>query len=69
MNKGYRHGPPEVIQRLAKGDPVDPEEYYFRAAPVFETSVEKYRWLTKYIFVAARERRQGSVLLNFYKIL
>ena len=69
VNKGYRHGPPEVMQRLAKGEPVDPKEYYFRATPVFETSVEKYKWLTKYIFVATGERRPDSVMLRFYKSL
>ena len=34
-NKGYRHGPPAVLQRLAKGEAVDPKEYYFRAVPFF----------------------------------
>lgn len=69
VNRGYRHGPPDVMQRLARGEPVDPSEYYFRATPVFETSADKYKWLTKYIFVATGERKSLSVLLNFYKIL
>ena len=46
INRGYRHGPAEVMQRLAKGEAVDPKEYYFRATPTFETSVAKYNWLT-----------------------
>jgi len=69
VNKGYRHGPPEVMQRLAKGEQVDPKEYYFRATPTFETSSAKYDWLTKNIFVATGERKQNSVILDFYKIL
>jgi hypothetical protein len=69
INKGYRHGPPEVMQRLAKGEQVDPKEYYFRATPIFETSVAKYTWLTKNVFVATGERKPNSVLLDFYKIL
>jgi hypothetical protein len=69
INKGYRHGPPEAMQRLAKGEQVDPKEYYFRATLTFETSVAKYTWLTKNVFVATGERKPNSVILDFYKIL
>ena len=36
-NRGIRHGPPEVLARIAQGELVDPARYYFRAAPSFET--------------------------------
>jgi hypothetical protein len=68
-NKGYRHGPPEIMQRLAKGETVDPNEYYFRAAPFFETSSEKYSYLNKFIYVATGERKKDSVVIHFYKLL
>ena len=32
-NKGYRHGPRDVIERLARGEVVDPALYYMRATP------------------------------------
>ena len=35
---GLRHGPPEVIARLARGETVDPSLYYFRTAMRFETA-------------------------------
>jgi hypothetical protein len=41
--KAFRHGPKEVIDRLNRGDAVDPETYYFRATPYFETSSQKYK--------------------------
>ena len=69
INRGYRHGPPEVMQRLAKGEVVDPKEYYFRSTPVFETSSDQYKWLTRYIFIAIGERKPNSVVLSFYKLL
>lgn len=69
VNKGYRHGPAAVMQRLAKGEPVEPSEYYFRATPVFETSVTKYSWLTNHIFIVTGARKLTTVLLNFYKVL
>lgn len=68
-NKGYRHGPAEVLQRLAKGEAVDVKEYYFRTTPVFETASEKYDYLNKYIYIATGERKKDSVIIHFYKVL
>jgi hypothetical protein len=36
--RGVRHGPPDVIARLGRGEPVDLSEYYLRSAPFFETA-------------------------------
>src|SRR5262245_48465137 len=33
---GLRHGPPDVLAALARGEPVDPSTYYFRTAVRFE---------------------------------
>jgi len=37
-NTGIRHGPPEAMARLRRGEPVDPALNYFRTVPRFETS-------------------------------
>src|SRR6201989_2423591 len=42
---GLRHGPPETIAALARGERVDPSTYYFRTTPRFETAHSKYRFL------------------------
>jgi hypothetical protein len=42
-NFGYRHGAPDLLIRVARGEDVDPATYYFRSAPVFETSVRRRR--------------------------
>ena len=44
-NKGLRFGPVELLQKLKRGEPVDPKLIYFRTVPKFETGREKYRWL------------------------
>ena len=36
-NRGYRHGPAEILRRLASGENVDPGLYYMRTTPRFET--------------------------------
>ena len=42
-NFGYRNGPPDILERLAKGEMVDPALYYFRATPFFETAASPIR--------------------------
>src|SRR3954466_5654441 len=42
---GLRHGPPEVLAALARGEMLDPATYYFRTTPRFETAHPKYTFL------------------------
>ena len=69
INTGLRHGAPEVMERLAKGEEVMPSEYYFRSIPYFETSEPKYEWLTKHIFIATGIRKPTQVLIQVWKVL
>ena len=69
INKGLRHGPKEVMQKLAKGEKVDPSLYYFRSIPSFETSETKYDWLTKSIFLATGIREPELVIIQVWKVL
>jgi hypothetical protein len=68
QNWGYRHGPAEVIARLAKGEVVDPKLYYFRTVPTFETSAAKYAWLNSTICVGTGIRHPDSVELQVYEV-
>ncbi|HTM60818.1 MAG TPA: DUF3237 domain-containing protein [Burkholderiales bacterium] len=67
-NFGYRHGPADVIQRLAAGEPVDPALYYMRTTPRFETGAERYQWLNRIICVATGARRKAAVELDVYEV-
>lgn len=69
INKGFRHGPAEVMKRLAQGDPVDPSEYYFRAAPILEAPTGRYGWMNSSLFVSSGVRQPDAVALRFYRIL
>ena len=68
INKGYRHGPPDVMRRLAEGEAVPSSEYYFRAAPVFEAPLGRYGWLTRSLFISTGERSASSVVLHFHEV-
>ena len=67
--KGMRHGPKEVIDRLNKGEAVDPSTYYFRAVPVFETSSVKYGWLNRAVFVATGRRVATGPIYEVHEVL
>jgi hypothetical protein len=67
-NLALRYGPPEVMAALAAGRAVAPGSYYFRGATFFETSAQRYAWLTKSIVVCTGEREPAGVKLKFYKV-
>lgn len=67
-NVGMRHGPPDVIARLATGETVDPTSYYFCAAPVFEVASGSHDWLTRSLFIAQGQRLADAVLLRVYAV-
>ena len=55
--RGIRHGALDVIARLEKGEAVDPLDYYFRIAPLFETAAPRYGWLNNVVAVGIGHRR------------
>jgi len=67
-NRGYRHGPAQVMQRLAKGEAVDPSLYYMRTTPRFETGDSRYNWLNLLVCVATAARRPAAVELEVYEV-
>ncbi len=67
-NRGYRHGPSAVMQKLAEGEQVDPSLYYMRTTPLFETGDERYAWLNRMICVATGARRAAAVELEVFEI-
>ena len=68
-NKGIRFGPVDLMQRLKRGEPVDPKLIYFRTAPKFETGSEKYRWLMEHLFVGSAARHADRVVLDVHQVL
>ena len=68
-NKGIRFGPVELLQKLKRGEPVDPNLIYFRTVPKFETGHEKYRWLMEHIFVASAARHADRVIIDVFMVL
>jgi uncharacterized protein DUF3237 len=68
-NTGIRTGPGDALEKLQRGEAVDPKLIYFRTVPRFETGSDKYRWMMQTLFVASAERHQSQVIIDVYKVL
>ena len=64
-----RHGPPDIMEKLDKGEPIDPTTYYFRMNPMFETSSPKYDWMNRIIAVGAGHRLADGPLYSIFEVL
>jgi hypothetical protein len=67
--RGLRHGPKEVLDRIARGEVVSPSEYYLRAAPFFETASERYGWLNSIVAVAQGHRLPTGPIYQVFEVL
>lgn len=67
-NLGYRHGPPEVLAAVARGEEVDPARYYFRTTPTFETGAAALDWLNRTVAVCSAVRTRERVIIDFYAV-
>ena len=66
---GLRHGPPEVIAAIGRGDTVDPAAYYFRTTPRFETAHPTYAFLNRLLAVATGDRRAEGPIYTIHEVL
>jgi hypothetical protein len=67
--QGFRHGPPSVLARIDKGEPVDPSEYYFRSNPAFDTAAPAFDWLNRIIAVGIGHRLASGPVYSIFEVL
>lgn len=68
VNYGYRHGPKDVLDAVARGDEVDPATYYMRTHARLETGDPRYDWVNRTLFVGVGARKLQSVIVDLYSI-
>ena len=68
LNYGYRHGPKDVLEAVARGETVDPASYYMRTHARLETGDERYAWVNRTLFVGVGARNHSSVQVDLYAI-
>ena len=67
-SRGVRHGPPEVLARLARGEDVAAAEYTFRTSTQIETASPQLDWLNKGVFVGVGGRQPSGVAYEVYLV-
>ena len=68
QTRGFRYGPADIMAEVAKGNPVDPNKYYFRVYIQFETGSARYKWLNRAIGIGAGMRLRNAVIYDAYLI-
>ncbi len=68
QNRAVRSGPPELISRLVRGEPVDPAQIYFRCSPSFETASPALAWIQERMFVGTGARYPDAVVMRFFEL-
>jgi hypothetical protein len=69
-NVGLRVATPEIAAKIAKGEVVSPNDYYFRAVPKFDAPIgSKYEWMNNAIFICKGIRNPNGVVILIWKVL
>lgn len=68
VNIGSRHGPPEVLARLAAGEDVAPDQYYMRTHARLETGDSRYAWVNDSLFVGTGARQASAVKISLFRL-
>jgi Protein of unknown function (DUF3237) len=68
-NRGLRRAPPEIMDRLSRGEIVDPSLVYFRTAPVFDAPAGPHAWLNESMFVGTASRFPDKVQIRVFEVL
>jgi hypothetical protein len=67
--RGVRHGPADVLARIDRGEAVDPQAYYFRINPMFETASETYAWLNRILAIGVGHRLPDGAVYSVFEVL
>jgi hypothetical protein len=68
-NRGLRRAPAETMERMARGEAVDPALVYCRTVPQFEAPPGPYAWLNASIFLATAARLPDKIHVQVFEVL
>ncbi len=66
---GIRHGPKDVLDRIARGEVVKATDYYLRISASYETASEKYGWLNNILSVGIGHRLPEGPIYQMFEVL
>lgn len=68
VNRGLRRAPPDVLERMTRGEAVDPALVYCRTTPQFEAPAGPYEWLNRSVFIASADRMPDKIRVAVFEV-
>ena len=68
QNTALRVASLENSQRIMNGQPVNPNEVYFRCQPKLEATAPQWAWLSESQFIGVGRRAPDGVFMSFYRV-
>jgi hypothetical protein len=68
QSRSVRHGSPEVLARLGRGEDVDAGEYVFRTSTQIQTAAPELDWMNRGVFIGVGGRQSGGVIYETYLV-
>ena len=68
QNTALRVASLENSQRIMNGQPVNPDEIYFRCQPKLEATAPQWAWLSESQIIGSGRRAPDGVFLSFYRV-
>ncbi|WEG09060.1 DUF3237 domain-containing protein [Microbacterium horticulturae] len=68
VNRGIRAAAPDDIDRLMRGEIVDPDRVYFRCTPTLRAPRGQWEWLNRTLFVGTGRRHPDSVEISVFAV-
>ena len=56
------------LERIFRGESVDPASYYFRTVAEFEAPLGPHDWLNRALFLGEAERRREEAIVRFHRV-
>lgn len=70
QNRGYRWPrSAEIGERMARNEPVSPDDYYMRVSPKFDAPAGPHEWMSKHVFVGVAEKIPGANRIHYFVLL
>jgi len=67
-NSGVRCADEEVTDRIARGERVPDDAYYFRTRPIFTVAPGPHEWLRRTVFVGRASKLPDTVAIDFHAV-
>ena len=59
----------ETARKMEALEPVEPDAYYMRLAPTFDTPIGPHDWLTRTVIVGRAERQADHSIFDYFAVL